>query len=68
MNHTKRTKTALMMAVMAMLSSTCYAGVDTSTVDAQQQKGNQAAFRWEAVNQEAKKLSVGTPQAEVTTE
>lgn len=68
MNHTKRTKTALMMAVMAMLSSTCYAGVDTSTVDAQQQKGNQAAFRWEAVNQEAKKLSVGTPQAEVITE
>lgn len=68
MNYTKRTKAALMMAVMTMLSSTCYAGVDTSDVAAQQPQGNQAAFRWEAVNQEAKKIAVEQPPAEVTQE
>lgn len=68
MNYTKQTKAALVMAVMAMLSSTCYAGVDVSAVDAQQTKGNQANFRWEAVNQEAKKMTVENPQAEVKTE
>ncbi|MBQ1867012.1 hypothetical protein [Selenomonas sp.] len=67
MNYTKRTKAALMVAVMAMISSTCYAGVDMSDVDAQQQ-GNQADFRWEAVQQEAKKMTVETPQAEVAAE
>ncbi|WP_143558762.1 hypothetical protein [Selenomonas sp. WCT3] len=68
MNYTKRTKAALMMAVMTMLSSTCYAGVDTSDVAAQQPQGNQAAFRWEAVNQEAKKIAVEQPPTEVTQE
>lgn len=58
----------MLAAVMAMLQSTCYAGTGMSTVDAQQGKESQANFRWEAVNQEAQKITVENSPAEVTEE
>ncbi len=68
MNHTKRTKAIMLAAIMAMLQSTCYAGAGMSIADAQQEKENQVNFRWEAVNQEAKKLAVENPPTGVTAE
>ena len=68
MNHTKRTKAVMLAAIMAMLQSTCYAGAGMSIVDGQQEKENQVNFRWEAVNQDAKKLAVENPPVGVTAE